>query len=185
MKINEPTAVGENPGQAVAAELRNCCPPPIRPPGRSSSNSKVLSTPAFLTRWQWRTAANLFVGYSAYYLCRSNLAIAAPLLIREFASQGLNKEMLGRIASVGVLCYAAGKVVNGVLGDVLGGKKTFLLGMVGAVVATVAFGLGQGVAVFFGAWALNRLVQSMGWAGSRKRCTCWPTCRTRPTAGAS
>ena len=113
------------------------------------------------------------MGYSAYYLCRSNLAIAAPLLIREFASQGLNKEVMGRIASVGVLFYAAGKVVNGVLGDFLGGKKIFLLGMVGSVVATVAFGLGQGVALFFGAWAVNRLVQSMGWAGLVKTTAHW------------
>ncbi|HET9501913.1 MAG TPA: MFS transporter [Hymenobacter sp.] len=118
-----------------------------------------------LQRWQLRTAAGLFVGYSAYYLCRSNLAVAAPLLIREFGSRGLDKEVMGEIASLGVLCYAAGKVVNGALGDLIGGKRIFLLGMVGAVVATVVFELGQGVAVFFGAWAVNRLMQAMGWAG--------------------
>lgn len=126
-----------------------------------------------MQRWQLRTAASLFVGYSAYYLCRSNLAVAAPLLIREFGSRGLDKEVLGEIASLGVLCYAAGKVVNGVLGDLLGGKRIFLLGMVGAVAATVVFGLGQGVAVFFGAWAVNRLVQAMGWAGLLKVTANW------------
>ena len=134
--------------------------------------SAPLVSPS-LSRWQFRTALSLFVGYSAYYLCRSNLAIAAPLLIREFVGQGLNKEVMGRIASVGVLFYAAGKVVNGVLGDFLGGKKIFLLGMIGSVVATVTFGLGQGVAVFFGAWAVNRLVQSMGWAGLVKTTAHW------------
>jgi OPA family glycerol-3-phosphate transporter-like MFS transporter len=134
------------------------------------------STP--LHRWQLRTAVSLFVGYSAYYLCRSNLAVAAPLLIREFGSRGLNKEVLGQIASVGVLFYALGKVFNGVLGDFLGGKRVFLLGMVGAVLATVAFGLGQGVAVFFAAWAANRLVQSMGWAGLVKLTANWFSYRT-------
>jgi sugar phosphate permease len=134
------------------------------------------STP--LQRWQLRTAAGLFVGYSAYYLCRSNLAVAAPLLIREFGGRGLNKEVLGQLASVGVLFYALGKVFNGVLGDFLGGKRIFLLGMVGAVVATVAFGLGQGVAVFFAAWAANRLVQSMGWAGLVKLTANWFSYRT-------
>lgn len=126
-----------------------------------------------MRRWQWRTALSLFVGYSAYYVCRSNLSVAAPLLIREFGGRGLNKEVLGQLASVGVLCYAAGKVVNGVLGDFVGGKKIFLLGMVGSVGATVAFGLGQGVAVFFVAWAANRLVQSMGWAGLVKTTANW------------
>jgi sugar phosphate permease len=131
-----------------------------------------------LQHWQFRTAAGLFVGYSAYYLCRSNLAVAAPLLIREFGDQGLNKEVLGQLASVGVLFYALGKVFNGVLGDFLGGKRIFLLGMVGAVLATVAFGLGQGVAVFFAAWAANRLVQSMGWAGLVKLTANWFSYRT-------
>ena len=126
-----------------------------------------------MQRWQWRTAASLFVGYGAYYLCRSNLAVAAPLLIREFGGRGLNKEVLGQIASVGVLFYAAGKVVNGVLGDLLGGRKIFLLGMVSSVAATVVFGLGQGVGVFFAAWAANRLVQSMGWAGLVKTTANW------------
>ena len=129
--------------------------------------------PGALQRWQVRIALNLFVGYGAYYLCRSNLAVAAPLLIQEFGGRGLNKEVLGQIASVGVLFYAAGKVLNGVLGDLLGGKRIFLLGMVGAVAATVAFGLGQGVGVFFAAWAANRLVQSMGWAGLVKTTANW------------
>ena len=126
-----------------------------------------------LTRWQLRTGTGLFVGYCAYYVCRSNLAVAAPLLMREFGSRGLTKEVLGELASVGVLCYAVGKVGSGVLGDVVGGKKIFLLGMVGSVLATVAFGLGQGVGVFFAAWAANRLVQSLGWAGLVKTTANW------------
>lgn len=85
--------------------------------------------------------------------------------------------MLGQIASVGALFYAAGKVVNGVLGDFLGGRKIFLLGTVGAVVATVAFGLGQGVGIFFAAWAADRLVQAMGWAGLVKTTAPWFSCR--------
>lgn len=126
-----------------------------------------------LLHWQIQTTICLFAGYSAYYVCRSNLAIVAPLLLREFGSRGLNKEVLGQLASVGVLFYAAGKVVNGVLGDFLGGKKIFLLGMVGSVAATLVFGLGQGVGILFTAWAVNRLVQSMGWAGLLKTTADW------------
>lgn len=124
-------------------------------------------------QWQLRTATGLFGGYCAYYVCRSNLAVAAPLLVREFGSQGLNKEVLGQLASLGVLCYALGKVGSGLLGDVVGGKLIFILGMVGSVLATVAFGLGQGLGVFFAAWACNRLVQSLGWAGLVKTTANW------------
>jgi OPA family glycerol-3-phosphate transporter-like MFS transporter len=80
---------------------------------------------------------------------------------------------MGQIASLGVIFYAVGKVINGVIGDLVGGKKIFLLGMAGSVLATVLFGLGAGVAVFFPAWALNRAVQSMGWGGLVKVTAGW------------
>ena len=126
-----------------------------------------------LPHWQTTTAVGLFVGYSGYYLCRSNLSIATPLIIQEFGGRGINKEVMGQIASVGVVFYAVGKVVNGILGDFVGGKKIFVLGMVGSVLATVVFGLGAGTGVFFAAWAANRLVQSMGWGGLVKMTVNW------------
>ncbi|RDC61842.1 hypothetical protein AHMF7616_00431 [Adhaeribacter pallidiroseus] len=126
-----------------------------------------------LSQWQTATAISLFVGYSGYYLCRSNLAIATPLIIQEYAAAGLNKEVMGQIAAMGVVFYAVGKVVNGVLGDFIGGKKVFVLGMLGSILATVLFGFGEGV-LFFGAiWAFNRLIQSMGWGGLLKITANW------------
>ncbi len=123
--------------------------------------------------WQTATVAGLFIGYSGYYLCRSNLAVATPLIIGEFGSRGINKEVMGQIASLGVIFYSVGKVINGVIGDLVGGKKVFLLGMAGSVLATVLFGLGAGAAVFFPMWALNRAVQSMGWGGLVKVTAGW------------
>ncbi len=116
---------------------------------------------------------SLFVGYSGYYICRSNLSIATPLIIQEFGAEGINKEVIGQIASLGVMFYAIGKVINGVLGDFIGGKKIFILGMIGSVMATVFFSLSSGLLLFFSAWALNRLVQSMGWGGLVKISTNW------------
>lgn len=123
--------------------------------------------------WQSATVAGLFIGYSGYYICRSNLAVATPLIISEFGDQGINKEVMGQIASLGVIFYSIGKVVNGVIGDFIGGRKVFLFGMAGSVVATVLFGLGTGLAVFFAAWAFNRAVQSMGWGGLVKVTAHW------------
>ncbi len=123
--------------------------------------------------WQLTTAVGLFVGYSGYYLCRSNLAVATPLIIQEFGSQGIDKEMMGKIASAGVVAYAIGKVINGLIGDAIGGKKVFLFGMIASVLATVLFGTGTGLAVFFAAWIFNRAVQSMGWGGLVKITAHW------------
>lgn len=126
-----------------------------------------------INQWQVSTAICLFVGYSGYYLCRSNLAIAAPLIIQEYAPVGVNKVVMGQIAALGVVFYAVGKVINGVLGDFIGGKKVFMLGMLGSILATILFGFGKGVLFFGAVWSFNRLVQSMGWGGLLKITANW------------
>ncbi|MBN9117927.1 MAG: MFS transporter [Planctomycetes bacterium] len=138
---------------------------------------------ARLRRWQAVTVATLFTGYAGYYVCRSNLSVATPLLLDEYGAAGLTKAHIGDVASVGVLFYAIGKLLNGVAAEYVGGKRIFLFGMFASVACTVLFALspriagplagvagefGLPVAVlvpFFGVWAANRFVQSMGWGG--------------------
>ncbi len=126
------------------------------------------STPS-LKRWQWITAGSLFSGYAAYYICRSNLSVATPLLLAEYGDRGLTKEGMGLIASAGVATYAIGKVINGLLADRFGGRPLFLGGLFASVLCTVAFALSgnlwtlAGIGAFVGIWALNRLFQSTGW----------------------
>lgn len=126
-----------------------------------------------LAHWQTITAAALFSGYAGYYICRVNFSVATPLMLEEFASQGVTKERIGEIASVGVLFYAIGKISNGLLADYFGGRFLFLLGLFGSVACTVAFGLGTTVALFMVAWAANRYVQSMGWVSLVKVASRW------------
>jgi len=85
---------------------------------------------------------------------------------------------MGQIASAGVVAYAVGKVISGLVGDVLGGKRIFLLGMLASAAATFAFGLGAGAAVFFAVWVFNRAVQSMGWGGLVKITGNWYSYRS-------
>ncbi len=124
-------------------------------------------------RWQKITLGTLFVGYAGYYVCRSNFSVVTPLLLRDFGDQGISKEDLGAVASVGVLLYALGKISNGLLADFLGGRLLFLLGMVLSVVCTILFGLGNSVLVFTVVWAVNRYVQSMGWGSLIKLVARW------------
>jgi len=127
------------------------------------------STTRTLKRWQWATAGSLFTGYAAYYICRSNLSVATPLLLAEYADRGLTKEGMGLIASAGVATYALGKVVNGLLADRFGGRGLFLGGLFASVACTVAFALSgsswalAGIGLFVTIWAANRLFQSSGW----------------------
>jgi OPA family glycerol-3-phosphate transporter-like MFS transporter len=138
---------------------------------------------AHLRRWQVVTVVTLFTGYAGYYVCRSNLSVASPLLLDEYGPAGLRKAHIGDIASLGVLFYAIGKTLNGVATEYAGGKRIFLFGMFASVACTVLFalapviaaplagtasGFGLPVAIllpFLVVWAANRFVQSMGWGG--------------------
>ncbi len=125
-----------------------------------------------LTRWQWTTLATLTVGYAGYYFCRSNFSVAAPLLLDEFEGS-IDKKALGTIASVSIFFYAGGKLINGILGDFIGGRRMFLFGMLASIGATVLFGFSAGFAAFMAVWCVNRFMQSMGWGALVKTASRW------------
>ncbi len=136
--------------------------------------------------WQGLTVALLVAGYSGYYLCRSNLSVTLPMIIADMARKGANPDVLrihfGTVASLGVLAYAIGKFPSGSLADFLGGRRNFLAGMGLAVACTLLFASGSSMAVFAVAWFLNRLVQSLGWAGMVKITSKWFSYRRYGTA---
>jgi MFS transporter, OPA family, glycerol-3-phosphate transporter len=143
----------------------------------------VSSETARLHRWQTITVATLCTGYAGYYICRSNLSVVTPLLLAEYGSAGLTKKHIGDVQSLGVLFYAAGKLLNGIATEYVGGKRIFLFGMFASVACTIllalapafagpfsiaASELGLPVAIllpFMLLWLANRFVQSMGWGG--------------------
>jgi OPA family glycerol-3-phosphate transporter-like MFS transporter len=136
-----------------------------------------MSRQRSLLYWQVVTIALLVVGYAGYYLCRSDLSVALPLIIDELGARGISADMarirLGTIASLGVLAYAVGKFVSGGIADFLGGRRNFLAGMAGSVLCTVLFALAGGFPLFTMSWIANRLVQSTGWNGLLKIASRW------------
>jgi hypothetical protein len=72
-----------------------------------------LSEQNRLRRWRVLTVALMVTGYVGYYLCRSDLSVALPLLIAELGTKGIAPDdariQLGTVASLGVLAYAIGK----------------------------------------------------------------------------
>ena len=136
-----------------------------------------MATTKHMLRWQILMVSLMVIGYSGYYLCRSNFSVALPMIIQELGARGMHADVaqirLGLIASLGVLAYAIGKFVAGGLSDFLGGRRTFLGGMAGSVFFTVVFALSGGIPLFTLAWIGNRLVQSFGWAGMVKISSRW------------
>src|SRR5215471_51119 len=117
----------------------------------------------------WGVVALLVIGYSGYYLCRSNLSVSMPLIVQDLASPGRPlgavRVWLGSVASLGVLAYAIGKIPSGRLADRFGGRGNFLGGMAGAIAATALFAASRSMPMMAVAWVANRLLQTLGWAG--------------------
>ena len=136
---------------------------------RDMAGSDSTAPSRLLRRRQGLMIVLLFAGYAACYFCRADFAVATPLLIDELVGRGLPRDQamvgLGRLASGGVLAYALGKLFLTGIGDVWGGKRSFLVGLGGATLFTLLFGAAGILPVFTLAWLGNRLTQSVAWAG--------------------
>jgi sugar phosphate permease len=115
-----------------------------------------------LVRWRLSTFWVVMLGYVGYYFCRANLYTALPLLSQTF---GYTNSELGLIALCSEVVYSTGKFVNGPLGDRIGGKRVFLLGMVGAITCNVVFAASASLLAFVVTWSICRFFLSMGWGG--------------------
>lgn len=116
------------------------------------------------------TFALFLVGYIGYYFCRKNLSAAVPLIGAEF---NFTNSQLGLIALYSELAYAFGKFINGPLGDRIGGRKIFLIGMIGAIVCNFIFSFGSNLIFFIIVWCICRYFLSMGWGGLAKTMGNW------------
>ena len=139
----------------------------------TQDHAKEAPSSERLRRWQGATVSTLGIGYVGYYFCRSNLAVAGPLLLREYGAEGFDKAALGAMVSWGVLAYALGKLLMGTVTDFVGGRVVFLVGMVGSALATLAFGASSSVTAFTLAWCASRFFQSGGWGALVKIASRW------------
>jgi len=116
------------------------------------------------------TVVVLAVGYIAIYLCRKNLSVAVPLLQQAF---GATKAEVGRVASLGTLAYALGKLTLGPIVDRAGGRA----GFASALVAVAAFGalgaVSPSLSLLTLAYAGNRFAGAGGWPSMMKLVPTW------------
>ena len=136
-----------------------------------------LPTLRSLRYHQVMTVVLLFGGYASLYFCRADLSVAMPLLIDQLGVHGVSHGTavirMGQIASFGVLAYALGKLFLCGLGDLWGGRISFLIGLGGATLFTLLFTTSSYIPVFTIAWFGNRLTQSVAWAGLLKISSKW------------
>ncbi|MBM4342690.1 MAG: MFS transporter [Deltaproteobacteria bacterium] len=82
---------------------------------------------------------NLGLLYALFYMSRYNFMASVTDLSNTF---GWSKADIGVFETVMPLVYGIAVVVNGPIADRIGGKKAFLIGTVGAILANFAFGCG-------------------------------------------
>lgn len=111
--------------------------------------------------------------YASYYMCRYNFRFAVPGLQEEF---GFDINDVSLIFASWSLAYGVGQFFNGLLTDVIGGKKSLLIGATFTIIINFIFGFSSLVS-HFSAFALlallNGYFQSFGAPGMVKISAAW------------
>jgi len=111
--------------------------------------------------------------YASYYMCRYNFRYATPGMIDEF---GFDKTQIADMFAIWSLAYGTGQLINGLLSDRIGGKKSMLIGAGATILINFIFGFSSFVSTFatFSLIALlNGYVQSFGAPGMVKINAAW------------
>ena len=107
--------------------------PPVKEPIQDSE--KVYS---MYKHWRLRIFYACFIGYTVFYLCKKNIAVALPGIMAEFHYSATE---LGLLGSSLYLTYGIGKFVNGVLADGADVRKFFPTALLMTAIANILFAL--------------------------------------------
>lgn len=140
------------------------------------------------SHWRLRIFYACFIGYTVFYLCKKNIAVALPGLSQEY---GYSNTELGLLGSSLYLTYGIGKFVNGVLADRSDVRKFLPTALIMTAIANLCFGLSAvfitpGEVSFFGLptntillwlfvffWGASGWFQSAGFPAVAKSLTYW------------
>lgn len=132
--------------------------------------SALFATP--LRPWQRRLVAIAWITYAAYYLTRSNLAVAMPDMAAELS---FSKGQVGALGTGFFWFYAIGQLVNGQLGDRVSPRRFVFVGMLVSAGLSFAFGWFSSWGVLFILWSINGFFQATGWGPILRTLANWLT----------
>ncbi len=84
--------------------------------------------PRTTAHWEFTILGCMYIGYMAFILSRTVLAVASPEMIND-PNLGLDEASYGDIAAWGMAGMITGKLVTGVIADWLGGRRVFLIAL--------------------------------------------------------
>ncbi len=158
-----------------------------QPPVKETIQDKEIVKKMY-SHWRMRIFYACFIGYTVFYLCKKNIAVALPGLSQEY---GYSNTELGLLGSSLYLTYGIGKFVNGVLADGSDVRKFLPTALIMTAIANLCFGLSAvfitpGEISFFGLpantillwlfiffWGASGWFQSAGFPAVAKSLTFW------------
>lgn len=155
--------------------------PPIAEP--IQDKEKVAS---MYNHWRLRIFYACFIGYTVFYLCKKNIAVALPGIMEEFHYSATE---LGLLGSSLYLTYGIGKFVNGVLADGSDVRKFLPSALLMTALANILFALAPNAVSILGLstkmsamvllwtlaflWGVSGWFQSAGFPAVAKSLTYW------------
>lgn len=106
-------------------------------------------------------------------MCRYNFRFATPGMQSEF---GFTTTQIGDMLAIWSLAYGTGQLINGLLCDRIGGKRSMLIGAAGTIVLNFVFGFSSFVGTFSTfslIWLINGYLQAFGAPGMVKINAAW------------
>jgi len=110
------------------------------------------------------------LGYAMFYIVRKNISMALPGMETDL---GITKDKLGLFLTLTTLLYGVSKFVNGMWGDRVNPRVFMPIGLFGAAMMSVFFGMSSTVWVFGVLWLINGWFQGMGCAPCIKTLSNW------------
>ena len=117
-------------------------------------------------------------GYALFYLCRKNISVGLPLLLKE---PGVTAAAVGDLNAVLYITYGVSKFVFGLVADRSSPRALLLLGLVLSACANAAFGASTSLAMLGAIWAVNGVFQGTGAPASAKVVATWFSANERGT----
>jgi sugar phosphate permease len=139
-----------------------------------------LSYPAAFLARRWWAFAGIVVGYTAFYVTRSSLTYAAPLMVADPTS-GVTLSTVGALTSVFPVAYGASKFASGVLGANVSARLMLSVGLTLTAAVNFLFGVGGPVGWLCALWALNGVLQGCGAPACASILTRWYAAKERGT----
>ncbi|HBO44344.1 MAG TPA: MFS transporter, partial [Planctomycetaceae bacterium] len=129
-------------------------------------------------RYRARILMATYLGYAMFYIVRNNYS---PVSMDIGLALGYDKTMLGNLSVVTGLTYGIGKFLMGSLSDRSDPRKFMACGLFLSAACNVAFASSSSYSTHMAVWALNGVVQGMGWPPCGRSIGHWFSVRERGT----